>query len=400
MNKMEDKSGTIKDNNNRVITEDVIGSQGLEWHDFGLHKDLMMGIVAKNFARPSPIQEEVIPRILEGESVIARAKNGTGKTAAFLIPILNSLEKPGTSIKAMILVPTRELALQTSAVIRELAKYMKVECMVSTGGTHLRDDIMRLKKAVNIVVATPGRILDLAYKGIAKLDKCDFFVLDEADKLLSDEFQRVIEKIMSFLPKKKQILLFSATYPHSVSKFIAKIPEITKINMMRDLTLKGVTQFYAYLEEREKVACLNVLFSKLKIQQAIIFCNSALRVELLAKKIIQNNFSCYYIHAKMPQHERNKVFHNFRKGQGRCLVSSDLFTRGIDVPTINVVINFDFPSTAETYLHRVGRSGRFGHLGIAINFVTDSDKENLIRIEKELDTDIQPIPQTIDDSLY
>lgn len=397
---MEDKSGTIKDNNNRVITEDVIGSQGLEWHDFGLHKDLMMGIVAKNFARPSPIQEEVIPRILEGESVIARAKNGTGKTAAFLIPILNSLEKPGTSIKAMILVPTRELALQTSAVIRELAKYMKVECMVSTGGTHLRDDIMRLKKAVNIVVATPGRILDLAYKGIAKLDKCDFFVLDEADKLLSDEFQRVIEKIMSFLPKKKQILLFSATYPHSVSKFIAKIPEITKINMMRDLTLKGVTQFYAYLEEREKVACLNVLFSKLKIQQAIIFCNSALRVELLAKKIIQNNFSCYYIHAKMPQHERNKVFHNFRKGQGRCLVSSDLFTRGIDVPTINVVINFDFPSTAETYLHRVGRSGRFGHLGIAINFVTDSDKENLIRIEKELDTDIQPIPQTIDDSLY
>jgi len=397
---MEDKSVTMKDHNNRIITEDVIGSQGLEWHDFGLHKDLMMGIVAKNFARPSPIQEEVIPRILDGESVIARAKNGTGKTAAFLIPILNSLEKPGNHIKALVLVPTRELALQTSAVIRDLGKYMKVECMVSTGGTHLRDDIMRLKKTVHIVVATPGRILDLAYKGIAKFDQCDYFVLDEADKLLSDEFQKVIEKIMSFFPKKKQILLFSATYPHSVSKFIAKIPDITKINMMRDLTLKGVTQFYAYLEEKEKVACLNVLFSKLKIQQAIIFCNSALRVELLAKKIIQNNFSCYYIHAKMPQHERNKVFHNFRKGQGRCLVSSDLFTRGIDIPTINVVINFDFPSTAETYLHRVGRSGRFGHLGIAINFVTDTDKENLIRIEKELDTDIQPIPQTIDDTLY
>lgn len=397
---MEDNDTRAKDHNNRVITDDVIGTQGLEWHDFGIHKDLMMGIVAKNFARPSPIQEEVIPRILSGESVIARAKNGTGKTAAFLIPILHTLEKPSSTIKALVLVPTRELALQTSAVIRDLAKYMKVECMVSTGGTHLRDDIMRLKKTVHIVVATPGRILDLAYKNIAKLDQCDYFVLDEADKLLSDEFQKVIEKIMSFLPKKKQILLFSATYPHSVSKFIAKIPEITKINMMRDLTLKGVTSFYAYLEEREKVACLNVLFSKLKIQQAIIFCNSALRVELLAKKIIQNNFSCYYIHAKMPQHERNKVFHNFRKGQGRCLVSSDLFTRGIDIPTINVVINFDFPATAETYLHRVGRSGRFGHLGIAINFVTDTDKDNLVRIEKELDTEIQPIPQAIDDSLY
>lgn len=397
---MEDKSAPMKDHNNRIITEDVIGTKGLEWHDFGIHKDLMMGIVAKNFSRPSPIQEEVIPRILDGESVIARAKNGTGKTAAFLIPILNALGKPGNHIKALVLVPTRELALQTSAVIRDLGKYMKLECMVSTGGTHLRDDIMRLKRTVHIVVATPGRILDLAYKGIAKLDHCDYFVLDEADKLLSEEFQRVIEKIMTFLPPKKQILLFSATYPHSVSKFISKFPEMTKINMMRDLTLKGVTQFYAYLEEKEKVACLNVLFSKLKIQQAIIFCNSALRVELLAKKIIQNNFSCYYIHAKMPQHERNKVFHNFRKGQGRCLVSSDLFTRGIDIPTINVVINFDFPSTAETYLHRVGRSGRFGHLGIAINFVTDSDKENLIRIEKELDTEIQPIPQTIDDSLY
>ena len=163
---MEDKSVTMKDHNNRIITEDVIGSQGLEWHDFGLHKDLMMGIVAKNFARPSPIQEEVIPRILDGESVIARAKNGTGKTAAFLIPILNSLEKPGNHIKALVLVPTRELALQTSAVIRDLGKYMKVECMVSTGGTHLRDDIMRLKKTFHIVVATPGRILDLAYKGI------------------------------------------------------------------------------------------------------------------------------------------------------------------------------------------------------------------------------------------
>ena len=385
---------------NRERTDDVRNIKGLEWNDFNIHKELLMGIAAKHFDQPSPIQEEVIPHIQSGDSVIARAKNGTGKTAAFLIPILNSIDTKLHKIQALILVPTRELALQTSAVIRDLTKFMKLNCIVSTGGTNLRDDIMRLKKSVHVVVATPGRILDLAHKNIAKLDKCTYFVLDEADKLLSEEFQKVINKIMSFMASKKQILLFSATYPHSVSKFIRTIPDIVKINMMRDLTLKGVTQFYAYLEEKQKVACLNVLFSKLKIQQAIIFCNSALRVELLAKKIIQNNFSCYYIHAKMPQHERNKVFHNFRKGQGRCLVSSDLFTRGIDIPTINVVINFDFPSTAETYLHRVGRSGRFGHLGIAINFVTDKDKENLIRIERELDTDIQPIPQDIDDSLY
>lgn len=382
------------------LTEDVTDTKGLHWSDFKLRKEIEMGIVAKGFEHPSPIQEEVIPLILEKESIIARAKNGTGKTAAFLIPVLNCIDESSPNIQALILVPTRELALQTSAVIKELSKYTKIQCMVSTGGTNLRDDIMRLEKRVHVVVATPGRILDLAHKKIAKLSNCRFCVLDEADKLISQDFQPVIEKLLGFLPKFRQVLLFSATFPQSVAKFLRLVPDIKKVNMMRDLTLKGVTQYYAYLEEKEKVACLNALFSKLKITQAIIFCNSALRVELLAKKIIQMNFSCYYIHAKMDQHERNKVFHNFRKGQGRCLVSSDLFTRGIDVPTINVVINFDFPSTAETYLHRVGRSGRFGHLGLAINFITDKDKQDLIRIEQELDTEIQPIPQVIDSSLY
>lgn len=382
------------------LTEDVTNTKGYQWSDFGLTKETIMGVVSKNFEAPSPIQEEVIPLILDNHSVIARAKNGTGKTAAFLIPIINSINEKLQEIQALILVPTRELALQTSAVIKEIAKYMKIQCMVSTGGTQLREDIIRLDKVVHIVVATPGRILDLANKNIAVLKHCRFFVLDEADKLISQDFQPIILKIMKFLPKSHQVLLFSATFPQSVASFVKQIPDIKKVNMMVDLTLKGVTQYYAFLEEKEKVSCLKALFSRLKIQQAIIFCNSALRVELLAKKIIQMNFSCYYIHAKMQQHERNKVFHNFRKGQGRCLVSSDLFTRGIDIPTINVVINFDFPSTAETYLHRVGRSGRFGHLGLAINFITEKDKEDLIRIEKELDTDIGPIPQNIDQSLY
>jgi ATP-dependent RNA helicase DDX6/DHH1 len=382
------------------LTEDVTNTKGYQWTDFKLRKELLMGIVNKHFDNPSPIQEEVIPLILDRQSVIARAKNGTGKTGSFLIPIINCIDESLPDVQALILVPTRELALQTSAVIKELAKYLKIQCMVSTGGTQLREDIMRLDKTVHIVVATPGRILDLANKNIARLNRCRFFVLDEADKLISQDFQPIILKIMGFLPKDHQVLLFSATFPQNVAGFVRMIPNIRKVNLMTNLTLKGVTQYYAFLEEKEKVACISALFSRLKIQQAIIFCNSALRVELLARKIIQMNFSCYYIHAKMQQHERNKVFHNFRKGQGRCLVSSDLFTRGIDIPTINVVINFDFPSTAETYLHRVGRSGRFGHLGLAINFITEKDKEDLIRIEKELDTDIAPIPQNIDESLY
>lgn len=385
---------------NPHLTDDVKPIKNLDWSDFHLKKDLVKGIISKEFDRPSPIQEEVIPRILNKQSIIARSKNGTGKTAAFLIPILNNININLNAIQALILVPTRELALQIASVIKEITRFMHIKCMTSTGGTNLRNDIMRLKKIVHIVVATPGRILDLSYKKIAKFHKCNYFVLDEADKLISKDFQPVILKILSFLPKDRQILLFSATYPQSVSNFIVDFPEIQRVNMMTDLTLRGVSNFYAYLEEKQKVSCLKVLFSKLKIQQVIIFCNSALRVELLAKKVLQMNFSCYYIHARMPQQERNKVFHNFRKGQGRCLVSSDLFTRGIDVPTINVVINFDFPNTAETYLHRVGRSGRFGHLGVAINFITDKDKDNLIRIEQELGAVIEPIPENIDDTLY
>jgi len=173
-----------------------------------------------------------------------------------------------------------------------------------------------------------------------------------------------------------------------------------EINLMEELTLRGVTQYYAYVEERQKVHCLNTLFSKLQINQSIIFCNSTNRVELLAKKVTDLGYSCFYSHAKMLQSHRNRVFHDFRNGVCRNLVCSDLLTRGIDIQAVNVVINFDFPKNSETYLHRIGRSGRFGHLGLAINLVTYEDRFNLYRIEQELGTEIQPIPQTIDKGLY
>jgi ATP-dependent RNA helicase DDX6/DHH1 len=173
-----------------------------------------------------------------------------------------------------------------------------------------------------------------------------------------------------------------------------------EINLMDELTLRGVTQYYAFVEERQKVHCLNTLFSKLQINQSIIFCNSTNRVELLAKKITELGYSCFYSHAKMPQQNRNRVFHDFRNGVCRNLVCSDLLTRGIDIQAVNVVINFDFPKNAETYLHRIGRSGRFGHLGLAINLITYDDRFNLYKIEQELGTEIEPIPPVIDKRLY
>jgi ATP-dependent RNA helicase DDX6/DHH1 len=169
---------------------------------------------------------------------------------------------------------------------------------------------------------------------------------------------------------------------------------------MEELTLKGITQYYAFVEERQKVHCLHTLFKKLQINQSIIFCNSASRVELLAKKITELGYSCFFIHSKMPQHERNRIFHDFRNGICRNLVCTDLLTRGIDIQAVNVVINFDFPRNSETYLHRIGRSGRFGHLGLAINLITYEDRFNLFNIETELGTQIVSIPSDIDKNLY
>ncbi|CAM9119827.1 unnamed protein product [Ectocarpus fasciculatus] len=385
----------------RVQTLDVTATKGHEFEDYCLKTELLMGIFEKGFEKPSPIQEEAIPIILAGRDILARAKNGTGKTAAFIIPCLEKTDPNLNHIQVLMLVPTRELALQTSAIVKEIGKHLSVEVMVSTGGTNLRDDIMRLYSPVHIMVGTPGRIHDLAEKGLADLSKCGTVVMDEADKLLSPEFQPVIEALINRCACDKQILLFSATFPVTVRGFKQKfLPDAYIINLMDELTLRGISQFYAFMEERQKVHCLNTLFTKLEINQSIIFCNSVNRVELLAKKITELGYSCFYIHAKMKQEDRNRVFHEFRNGATRHLVSSDLFTRGIDIQSVNVVINFDFPKNAETYLHRIGRSGRFGHLGLAVNMITYEDRFNLYRIEQELATEIKPIPPTIDRSLY
>ncbi len=291
--------------------------------------------------------------------------------------------------------------MQTSQVCKTLGKHLGINVMVTTGGTGLRDDIVRLQDPVHIVVGTPGRILDLAGKQVADLSECPMFIMDEADKLLSVEFTPVIEQLLQFHPRDRQVMLFSATFPLSVKDFSDKnMSNPYEINLMDELTLRGITQYYAFVEEKQKVHCLNTLFSKLQINQSIIFCNSTNRVELLAKKITELGYSCFYSHAKMAQQARNRVFHDFRNGVCRNLVCSDLLTRGIDIQAVNVVINFDFPKNAETYLHRIGRSGRYGHLGLAINLINWEDRFNLYNIERDLGTEIQPIPQTIDKSLY
>uniref|UniRef100_A0A673G0T5 RNA helicase n=1 Tax=Sinocyclocheilus rhinocerous TaxID=307959 RepID=A0A673G0T5_9TELE len=343
------KSLLLPAKDNRVKTSDVTATKGNEFEDYCLKRELLMGIFEMGWEKPSPIQEESIPIALSGRDILARAKNGTGKSGAYLIPLLERIDIKKDHIQAIVIVPTRELALQVSQISIQISKHLGgVKVMATTGGTNLRDDIMRLDEEVHVVIATPGRILDLIKKGIAKVNKVQMMVMDEADKLLSQDFVVTIEDIIGFLSKNRQILLYSATFPISVQKFM----------------------------------------------------NSTQRVELLAKKITQLGCSCFYIHAKMMQEYRNRVFHDFRNGLCRNLVSTDLFTRGIDIQAVNVVINFDFPKNAETYLHRIGRSGRFGHLGLAINLITAEDRFNLKTIEDQLMTDIKPIPGSIDKSLY
>uniref|UniRef100_A0A8C7W231 RNA helicase n=1 Tax=Oncorhynchus mykiss TaxID=8022 RepID=A0A8C7W231_ONCMY len=352
----------------RFRTSDVTSTKGNEFEDYCLKRELLMGIFEMGWEKPSPVQEESIPIALSGRDILARAKNGTGKSGAYLIPLLERIDLKKDHIQAMVMVPTRELALQVSQISIQVSKHMGgVKVMATTGGTNLRDDIMRLDETVHVVIATPGRILDLIKKGVAKVDKVQMMVMDEADKLLSQDFVVLIEDIISFLAKGRQILLYSATFPISVQKFMAKhLSKPYEINLMDELTLKGITQYYAYVTERQKVHCLNTLFSRLQINQSIIFCNSTQRVELLAKKITQLGYSCFYIHAKMMQEYRNRVFHDFRNGLCRNLVCT----------------------------------GRFGHLGLAINLITSEDRFNLKSIEDQLVTDIKPIPGSIDKGLY
>jgi len=235
----------------RIRTADVTNTKGNEFEDYCLKRELLMGIFEKGYEKPSPIQEQSIPIALAGRDIMARAKNGTGKTAAYLIPLLERVDPELKNIQALVLVPTRELALQTSQICKDLSNHLGIKVMVTLGGTSLKDDIMRLYQTVHVVVATPGRILDLMKKGVAVMSGCQMLVMDEADKLLSMDFKRLLDILISMLPKNRQILLYSATFPISVKEFKDKhLNKPYEINLMDELTLKGITQYYAFVEEK------------------------------------------------------------------------------------------------------------------------------------------------------
>jgi len=368
--------------------------------DYDLDENLLRGIYSYGFEKPSAIQQRGIKPILDGRDTIGQAQSGTGKTATFVIGALQRIDIGLKATQALILAPTRELANQIQKVALALGDYQKVRCHACIGGTSVRDDIDKLRDGQHLVVGTPGRVYDMIGKRHLRVDDLITFVLDEADEMLSRGFKDQIYDIFKTMPPNIQVCLFSATMAPEILDLTTKfMRDAVRILVKKDeLTLEGIRQFYVAIEKEEwKLDTLCDLYETLTITQAIIYCNTRRKVDFLADQLQKRDFTISTMHADLDQKERDLVMREFRSGSSRVLISTDLLARGIDVQQVSLVINYDLPQNMENYLHRIGRSGRFGRKGVAINFVTNSDVRAMKDIEKYYHTQIEEMPMDIAD---
>ncbi|EPQ59098.1 DEAD-domain-containing protein [Gloeophyllum trabeum ATCC 11539] len=363
--------------------------------DLGLKEDLLRGIYAYNFEKPSAIQQRAILPIIQGRDVIAQAQSGTGKTATFSISILQSIDVTVRETQALVLSPTRELATQIQSVVLALGDYMNVQCHACIGGTSIGEDIRKLEYGQHVVSGTPGRVFDMIRRRSLRTRNIKMLVLDEADELLNKGFKDQIYDVYRYLPPATQVVLLSATLPYDVLEMTTKfMTDPIRILVKRDeLTLEGIKQFFVAVEKEDwKFDTLCDLYDTLTITQAVIFCNTRRKVDWLTEKMRAANFTVSSMHGEMPQKERDAIMSEFRAGSSRVLITTDVWARGIDVQQVSLVINYDLPSNRENYIHRIGRSGRFGRKGVAINFVTVDDVKILRDIEQFYSTQIDEMP--------
>lgn len=368
--------------------------------DMSLKEDLLRGIYGFGFERPSAIQQRGIVPIIGDRDVIAQAQSGTGKTATFSIGALQRIDIGVRETQALILAPTRELAQQTQSVILALGDYMNVQAHACIGGTKVGEDVKKLDHGQHVIVGTPGRVFDMIRRRNLRTDHIRMLVLDEADEMLSRGFKEQIYDIYRYLPAKTQIVLVSATLPQEVLEITTKfMVEPVQVLVKRDeLTLEGIKQFFVDVEREEwKFDTLCDLYDTITIAQSVIFCNTKRKVDWLSDKMRQANFTVAAMHGEMPQKERDAIMQEYRRGISRVLITTDVWARGIDVQQVSVVFNFDLPMNRENYLHRIGRSGRFGRKGIAINFVTKEDVHLLRDIEQYYSTQIEEMPVNVGD---
>jgi translation initiation factor 4A len=391
---MDNKEVLIEDNN--IDTESI---ERFETFDQMItNTEILRGIYSYGFEKPSAIQQVAIKPIADGKDIIAQAQSGTGKTATFSLGVLQRINPEHNVCQAILLVPTRELAEQINNVIISLCKFTNITTHLCIGGTSVREDKQKLSNGVHIVIGTPGRTLQLISENALNTEHIKVFVLDEADEMLSKGFKPQVYDIFRFMPNDIQCAIFSATMPNDVL-------DVTK-NFMRnpmkilvknaELTLQGIKQFYIAIEmENWKLDTLCDLYSTMTVTQVIIYCNTRRKVEFLANEMMQRNFVVSQIHGDMTSTERNSVMKSFRSGSSRILIATDIIARGIDVQQVSLVINYDIPNNRENYIHRIGRTGRFGRKGLALNFITDKDEPALADIEKFYNTNIHELPADI-----
>jgi ATP-dependent RNA helicase len=364
----------------------------------GLKDELLRGIYAYGFEKPSAIQQRAIVPILKGRDVIAQSQSGTGKTTIFCVGVLQCINSKSKETQAICLSPTRELAVQSRNVMLAFGDYMHATCHACIGGKSVGEDMRVLTSGVQVVSGTPGRVYDMIVRRALKTKHIKMLVIDEADEMLSKGFKEQLYDIYRYLPPKTQVVLVSATMPHDVLEMTTKfMNDPVKILVKRDeLTLEGIKQFFVAVEKEEwKFDTLCDLYDILTITQAVIFCNTKKKVEWLTTKMREANFTVSSMHGDMPQKERDDIMAEFRSGKSRVLIATDVWGRGLDVQQVSLVINYDLPNSRELYIHRIGRSGRFGRKGVAINFVKNDDIRILRDIEQFYGTQIDEMPMNV-----
>jgi ATP-dependent RNA helicase DeaD len=355
------------------------------FEELGLSAQLTKALTENRFKAPFPIQETAIPLILQGKDVVGQAHTGTGKTAAFGLPILQQI-KPGGPVQVLILAPTRELAVQVTDEITRLAKYTGIRAATIYGGQSINLQLDKLRKGVQIIVATPGRLIDHIKQGSIILDEVKFVVLDEADRMLDMGFIDDIKFILFYVNEDRQTCLFSATMPPEILRLADEYMRQNKIEHVRlneeEITLESIDQSYLVVEEREKFKHLSdfIRTNQKAKSQTIVFAATKQRADRLAYKLRQDGFSAVTIHGDLSQKQRDYAMHKFKKGAEDILVATDIAARGIDVPAIGNVINYDVPEDPNVYFHRIGRTARAGGEGKAISLVSNDRVSDFERI--------------------
>ena len=364
-----------------------------------LPENLLRGIYTYGFEKPSAIQRKAIMPIADGHDLLAQAQSGTGKTGTFCIGSLCRVDPTIKDTQVLVLVPTRELSQQIEKVAQNIGQHIPITTYSATGGTPLRDDIKALEKGVHFVVGTPGRIFDLMRRNIIRRSAIRVLIMDEADQMLEDRFKEQVMCILGLgFPQQTRVSLFSATMPQEVIDIANEILQnpVKILIPPEDVTLDGIKQYYVDVENEEwKYDALADIYGNLTINQAIIYCNKRQKAEWLADKMTANGFTLNCIHGDMDVAERKKRMQDFRSGNVRVLISTDLLARGIDVQQVSLVINFELPPQRENYIHRIGRSGRYGRKGTAINILCKEERDALKDIEKFYSTTISELPNDL-----